>query len=123
MNNQQPAFAFGFTITVVVAVAGLLMLGPVGALLVAFPLVLQAMFAWKWDRLLSQLLLGSLAVIHLAAVLLDYRAEFLTDHPNAQAGIGLAVVSSIAIPVLVISWIGIGIYNAKANHQPIRIFY
>jgi hypothetical protein len=85
--------------------------------------VLQAMFAWKWDRLLSQLMLGGLSLVHLAAVYLDYRAEFLTDHPNAQAGIGLAVASFLAIPVLVISWFGIGIYNAKANHQPIRIFY
>lgn len=122
MNNQHPRFAFGFTITLVVAVAELLVLGPMGALLVAFPLVLQAMFAWKWDRLLSQLMLGSLSLIHLVAVYLDYR-EFFTDATDAQAGMGVVAVSVLAIPLFVIGWFGIGIYNAKANHQPIRIFH
>lgn len=122
MNNQHPRFTFGVTITVFVAAAELLMLGPLGALLVAFPFVLQAMFAWKWDRLLSQLMLGSLALIHLAAVYSEYR-ELFGDPTDAQAGMGAVAVSFLAIPVLVISWIGIGIYNAKANHQPIRIFY
>lgn len=122
MNNQRPRYTFGTSITVVIVAIELLMLGPV-ALVVALPLVFHAMFAWKWDRLLSQLMLGSLSLIHLTAVYLDYRTEFLTNHPNAQAGIGLAVASYIAIPILVISWFGIGIYNAKANHQATRIFY
>lgn len=122
MNNQHPRYTFGVLITLVVAVAELLMLGPIGAVLVAFPLALQAMFAWKWDRLLSQLMLGSLALIHLAAVYSEYR-EFFADTTDAQAGMGAVAVSTLAIPVLVIGWFGIGIYNAKANNQPIRIFY
>ena len=121
MNSKQPRYALGTSITVVIATIELLMLGPV-ALVVALPVAFHAMFAWKWDRLLSQLMLGSLAIIHLAAIYLGYR-EFFTDSTAAQAGLGLAKVSFLAIPVLVIGWIGIGIYNAKANHQPIRIFY
>lgn len=121
MNSKQPRYALGTSITVVIATIELLMLGPV-ALVVALPLVFHAMFAWKWDRLLSQLMLGSLSLMHLTAIYLGYR-EFFTDSTAAQAAIGLAKVSFLAIPIFVISWFGIGIYNAKANNQPIRIFY
>ncbi len=121
MNNQQPRYTFGTSITVVIAAIEILMLGPAG-LFVALPLAIQAMFAWKWDRLLSQMMLGSLSLIHLFATYLEYR-EVFTEPLDAQAGMGLVVVGVLSIPIFVISWFGIGIYNAKANHQPTRIFY